>query len=107
MTYKATELHKISNQDSRECETPFFESSSSSAILILTQCTRGFPAMKIEYISDGSRTSSLEAFYDEISRVLIPNHDWGRNLDAFDDILRGGFGTPDEGFTLKWRHSAI
>jgi RNAse (barnase) inhibitor barstar len=40
----------------------------------------------------------LEAFYDEISRVLVPGHDWGRNLDAFEEILKGGWGTPAEGF---------
>lgn len=26
-------------------------------------------------------------------------------MDAFNDILRGGFGTPDGGFTLIWRNS--
>ena len=31
---------------------------------------------------------------------------WGRNLDAFNDVLRGGFGTPDGGFVLRWRSSA-
>ena len=39
--------------------------------------------------------------------MLIPGYYWGRNLNAFNDILRGGFGTPDEGFTLKWSHSAV
>jgi hypothetical protein len=34
--------------------------------------------------------------------VLIPGADWGKNLNAFNDILRGGFGTPDEGFVIKW-----
>jgi hypothetical protein len=37
---------------------------------------------------------------------LIPGADWGRNLDAFNDILRGGFGTPGGGFTLRWRNAA-
>lgn len=55
-----------------------------------------------EYILDGCRFSTLEEFYDEVSRVLIPNVRWGRNLDAFDDILRGGFGTPEEGFQIRW-----
>jgi Barstar (barnase inhibitor) len=32
---------------------------------------------------------------------------WGRNLDAFNDILRGRFGTPEEGFILRWRNSRI
>lgn len=65
-----------------------------------------YASMANEYVLDGSRITSLETFYDEISRVLIPGRQWGRNLDAFADILRGGFGTPDEGFTLRWSHSA-
>ena len=53
---------------------------------------------------DGERFSSLEEFYDEVSERLIPGAYWGRNLDAFNDILRGGFGTPDEGFILIWKN---
>lgn len=56
------------------------------------------------YEIDGNRFSTLEGFYEEISRVVIPGADWGRNLDAFNDILGGGFGTPDEGFTLHWKN---
>jgi RNAse (barnase) inhibitor barstar len=55
-----------------------------------------------EYEIDGTTFNTLEAFYDEISRVLIPGAEWGHNLDAFNDILRGGFGTPENGFTLRW-----
>lgn len=57
------------------------------------------------YRIDGKRFSSLEGFYKEISRVLVPGVYWGHNLDAFNDILRGGFGTPDEGFALIWENS--
>ena len=53
--------------------------------------------MATEYVLDGFRITTLETFYEEISRVLIPGRQWGRNLDAFNDILRGCFGTPDEG----------
>jgi len=63
--------------------------------------------MPSEYIIDGSRITSLETFYDEIGRVLIPAAQWGRNLDAFNDILRGGFGTPEDGFGITWSHSAL
>src|SRR5262245_51356353 len=28
-------------------------------------------------------------------------------LDAFNDILRGGFGTPEGGFVLRWKNSAV
>ena len=73
----------------------------------LEQRTPVMPAPTTEYVLDGTRITSLETFYDEISRVLIPNDGFfGRNLDAFNDILRGGFGTPDEGFTLIWINSA-
>jgi len=63
--------------------------------------------MKPVYEIDGSRFATLEDFYEEISRVLIPGAEWGHNLDAFNDILRGGFGTPEGGFTLKWRNSKL
>lgn len=63
--------------------------------------------MTKEYVIDGSKITSLDAFYDEISRALIPGHKWGRNLDAFDDILSGGFGTPAEGFTLRWSQASF
>ena len=64
-------------------------------------------APKPVYEIDGNRFSTLEGFYDEISRVLIPGPYWGRNLDAFNDILRGGFGTPEVGFILRWKNSQL
>lgn len=76
----------------------------------MLQCPAAGPMRKTlqpSYEIDGHRFSTLEAFYDEISRVLIPNAVWGRKLDAFDDILRGGFGTPAAGFVLRWRHAQI
>ena len=59
------------------------------------------------YRIDGERFSTLEEFYKQISDTLIPNAKWGHNLDAFNDILRGGFGTPDEGFVLIWENSEV
>ncbi|MEP3846507.1 MAG: barstar family protein [Paracoccaceae bacterium] len=59
------------------------------------------------YRINGERFSTLEEFYEEISRVLIPGSAWGNNLDAFNDILRGGFGTPDEGFIMIWENSVL
>jgi RNAse (barnase) inhibitor barstar len=57
------------------------------------------------YEIDGAAFSSLEGFFDEVSRKLIPDAIWGKNLDAFNDILRGGFGTPQDGFVLCWLNS--
>jgi len=59
------------------------------------------------YEIDGAAFSTLEEFYDEVSRKVILNASWGHNLDAFNDILRGGFGTPDEGFVLRWKNSEL
>jgi RNAse (barnase) inhibitor barstar len=54
---------------------------------------------------DGRTFDSLEGFYDEVGKNLL-TAPWGRNLDAFNDVLRGGFGTPDGGFVLRWLNSA-
>lgn len=51
---------------------------------------------------DGARFSTLEGFCEEISEHVI-SEGWGHNLAAFDDALRGDFGTPDEGFVLVWK----
>jgi RNAse (barnase) inhibitor barstar len=56
---------------------------------------------------DGARFTTLEGFYEEVSRILIPGHAWGHNLDAFNDILRGGFGIPVDGFRLVWKNHDV
>jgi len=56
---------------------------------------------------DGARFSGLGGFYDEVSDRVIPGASWGRNLDAFNDMLRGGFGTPKDGFQLRWVNSVM
>jgi RNAse (barnase) inhibitor barstar len=66
-----------------------------------------FMPTKPTYVIDGRNFTTLENFYEEMSRVIFPRAEWGRNLDAFNDILRRGFGTPDNGFSLQWRHSEL
>jgi len=56
---------------------------------------------------DGMNFSTLDEFYNEVGNKLIPNVNWGRNLDAFNDILRGGFGTPSDGFAFVWKNSEL
>lgn len=62
---------------------------------------------KAVYKIDGYDFATLQEFYDVVSRVVIPGADWGHNLDAFNDILRGGFGTPEGGFVLRWTNSKL
>jgi hypothetical protein len=53
---------------------------------------------------DGSKFVDLDGFAREFS-ALLTDWTWTGNLDAFNDILGGGFGTPAEGFVLRWIHS--
>lgn len=60
------------------------------------------------YEIDGTRFWTLEEFFEEFNRVLVPGSDLLlSNLDAFDDVLSGGCDTPDEGFTLRWKNHNI
>jgi len=63
--------------------------------------------LKKSYEIDGNSFDSLDGFYDEISNLLPPGTEWGRNLSALNDLLRGGFGTPDGGFVLRWKNSRV
>ena len=50
----------------------------------------------------------MHGFYDEIKRQFCPGFDgFGRNLDALNDVLSGGFGVvgPRERFEVIWQHS--
>ncbi|WP_225727389.1 MULTISPECIES: barstar family protein [unclassified Nocardia] len=55
-------------------------------------------------VIDGSAFDDFEGFAREFSK-LLDDYVWRGNLDAFNDILRGGFGTPEDGFVLQWLHS--
>jgi len=60
------------------------------------------------FVLDGARFDGLDSFYDHAGEVLCPGFDWGRNLDAFNDVLRGGFGAFDLGeeIELVWKDAA-
>jgi RNAse (barnase) inhibitor barstar len=55
-------------------------------------------------VIDGANFSDLDGFAREFSR-LLSNYTWRGNLDAFNDLLRGGFGTPETGWVLRWLNS--
>jgi RNAse (barnase) inhibitor barstar len=56
----------------------------------------------------GTRFSTLEEFFGEFSRVVLPSVDpFLNNLDAFHDTLSGGCGTPDGGFTIRWKNHEV
>lgn len=61
---------------------------------------------RLEIVIDGNNFSDMEGFYDEVKNKFTRNYDdyVGRNLNAFNDLLRGGFGVFDYGtpITIKW-----
>lgn len=58
---------------------------------------------------NGNSFSNLVEFYDEVERKMTKGLGWkiGRNLNAFNDVLRGGFGVHDcdEDYNLIWENS--
>lgn len=65
------------------------------------------PMTKQIYEIDGLSFSTLTGFAGEFSQKLNLSSQWRGNLDAFNDILRGGFGTPAAGFVLRWKNSEL
>ena len=59
-----------------------------------------------EVIIDGNNFNDLEGFYCEIDKILTKNLEFktGHNFDAFNDLLRGGFGVHEtsEPIVIKW-----
>jgi len=55
---------------------------------------------------NGNNFSDLEGFYGEIDKLLTKDLNWktGHNFDAFEDILKGGFGVHEDGepIVIKW-----
>lgn len=61
---------------------------------------------KVFYI-DGQNFKDLEGFFEAIGSQLVENNNWGKNWNALNDILRGGFlkSEYEEPFVLIWRNS--
>ena len=61
---------------------------------------------KPKFILDGNDFKTLEEFYDVITIILSIPSWWGRNLDAFNDVLRSGF-MPEQGYIIIWKNSHL
>lgn len=42
----------------------------------------------MQYVIDGNDFSTLDEFYDVVSRIIIPRADWGHNPDWLLEIIR-------------------
>ena len=67
---------------------------------------KGEQPQRQEFTIDGRHFSDMDGFYDEVEQVFtsVLDRRIGRNLNAFNDILRGGFGRHEFGnpIHIKW-----
>lgn len=58
------------------------------------------------FVLDGNNFCDIEGFYSEIDKILTKDLDFktGHNLNAYNDLLRGGFGMHEyeEPIVLQW-----
>lgn len=59
------------------------------------------------FIIDGKDFVNLEGFYDVFGRTVLPGVEWGRNLDAFDNVLFGDMGDLHSGDTITWKNPML
>ena len=59
-------------------------------------------------VINGNNFSDLEGFFFEMDLLLTSGMEAGHNLNAFNDLLRGGFGIYEYGepVTIAWENSA-
>lgn len=59
--------------------------------------------MKKEFVIDGNRIKDKSSLYEEINRKFMQEESWklAESLDAFDDLLYGGFGAIKEKEEIK------
>ncbi|WP_439558176.1 barstar family protein [Dyadobacter sp.] len=59
-----------------------------------------------QIVIDGNAVHDIPSFYDEVNRAFMQGEDWilGASLDAFSDLLFGGFGAikGNEPVELVW-----
>jgi RNAse (barnase) inhibitor barstar len=76
-----------------------------SGPLLVRPMPRHVPNTKC--VVDGKQFTTLSEAAEEFTRALNLTPPWNGDLDAFDDYLYGGMGTPDAPFGLVWRHSDL
>lgn len=63
--------------------------------------------MKPAIYIDGERFSTLDELFRHFQDQALGGARCGGNLDAFNDVLGGGFGTPEDGFLLIWKNHLL
>jgi len=76
---------------------------------VFAEASKSYSLTRKEFEIDGAEFSDLKGFFHVIGQQLVNNNQWGRNWNAFNDILVGGFVRTEYGepFKLTWKNSAI
>jgi len=71
---------------------------------IHTKPSKFFSLEQKEFVLDGNDFSDLQGFFNSIGSLLTINNEWGKNWNALNDILQGGFIKTEyeEPFRLIW-----
>ena len=56
---------------------------------------------------DGRDFRTLDDFFEVVGAALVPGEAWGKNLDAFNDILCWPLARDPEPYVLVWRRSRL
>jgi hypothetical protein len=94
--------HPHIDLNGRRSELPLSGMSGQCHAWIMANPNDDLPVLVI----DGARFSDFDGFAREFSR-LLSDYVWRGHLDAFNDLLRGGFGTPENGWVLRWLNSDL
>lgn len=59
--------------------------------------------MDKQIVINGNNIHDIKSFYEEVNRVFMTNEKWkiGESLDAFNDLLYGGFGIIENSKSTK------
>jgi RNAse (barnase) inhibitor barstar len=66
----------------------------------------GLPVTRV-FVIDGRDFKTLEGFFEAVGDVLVPGEEWGKNLDAFNDILCWPLQGNRPPYTLVWKHANL
>lgn len=92
----------------KKCQTRLISRRTTGYVAPMQHDAPPLPPLgRVQLHIDGQQITDLRGFYEEFSLKILGHHRWGKNLDALNDVLRGGFGTPPEGFVLVWTNAAL
>jgi RNAse (barnase) inhibitor barstar len=91
------------------CVKCCWDGSSTAFIEELKNSTNQSSKVMKEFEIEGNDFGDLNSFFDAIGTQLVEKNEWGKNWNALNDILYGGFIKTEyeEPFKLIWNNSEV